>query len=226
MLNILLADAELEMVPESIASHPSVVVNARKRGKKTVNILLDASLHHAAMRNLEMGERRGRPDIVHFSLLLALDSILNQIGKLRIYVHTRNNELIVVDPQTRLPRNYPRFVGLIESLFNNKVVPSREMPLLTLIEGYDFGKCLDNIPHSKVIVFSQTGRNVILSAYLEKMQDENLLCVIGGFPEGDFLSNVYELADDVISIAPQTLSVWTVISELIVNYENVHLPSR
>ncbi|MEM3445505.1 MAG: 16S rRNA methyltransferase [Thermoplasmata archaeon] len=220
MLHVLLCDAELELVPEAIASHPSVVVNAKKRGKKTTRVLLDANLHHAAMRELEMGERRGRPDIVHFFLLLALDSILNQKGQLRVYVHTRNNELILVDPLTRLPKNYPRFVGLIESLFNNWVVPSKEMPLLKLMPGYTFEKCLSYIPKSRVIVFSPKGKLVSLEKYFREIKDEDLLCVIGGFPEGDFLSNVYAYADDVLSISEQTLTVWTVLSEILVNYEN------
>ncbi|MCX8173308.1 MAG: 16S rRNA methyltransferase [Thermoplasmata archaeon] len=220
MLHVLLADAELELVPESIASHPSVVVNARKRGKKTTRVLLDTNLHHAAMKDLEMGERRGRPDIVHFFLLLALDSILNQMGELRVYVHTRNNELILVDPLTRLPKNYPRFVGLMETLFNNGVVPSKEMPLLRLMPDYTFEKCLNSIPHDRTVVLSPTGKPVLPDRYFKEVRAENLLCVIGGFPEGDFLSNVYPLADEVISISDQTLTVWTVLSELLVNYEN------
>ncbi|MEM3397139.1 MAG: 16S rRNA methyltransferase [Thermoplasmata archaeon] len=220
MLHVLLADAELELVPESIASHPSVVVNAKKRGKKTTRVLLDTNLHHTAMKEIEMGDRRGRPDIVHFFLLLALDSILNMRGELRVYVHTRNNELILVDPLTRLPKNYPRFVGLMESLFNNGVVPSKEMPLLKLMSEYSFEKCLNYIPHDRTIVFSPTGKPVSLDKYFTEFKQNNLLCVIGGFPEGDFLSNVYANADDVVSISDHTLTVWTVLSEILVNYEN------
>jgi rRNA small subunit pseudouridine methyltransferase Nep1 len=221
MLHVLLADAELELVPESIASHPSVSINAKKRNKKATRVLLDSNLHHAAMEKLEMGERRGRPDLVHFFLLLALDSVLNQNAKLRVYVHTRNNELILIDPQTRLPRNYPRFVGLIESLFNNGVVPSKELPLLKLQSGFTYEKCVSYIPHSKIVVFSPTGKNVKLREYFKGVDEQvELLCVIGGFPDGDFLSDVYKGADDVISISPHMLTVWTVLSELLVNYEN------
>lgn len=50
---------------------------------------------------------------------------------LRVYIHTRNNEIIYVKPETRIPRNYNRFVGLMESLFKNKAVPP-ELELLKL----------------------------------------------------------------------------------------------
>ncbi|MEO2151558.1 MAG: 16S rRNA methyltransferase, partial [Thermococcus sp.] len=86
MLHLVIADSELELVPESIADHPAVVNYARRRGKKPEEVILEGSYHHAALRKLEDGERRGRPDIVHICLLNALESIANKEGKLRVYV--------------------------------------------------------------------------------------------------------------------------------------------
>lgn len=218
MLNLLLVDSEIETVPQEIASHPAVRASAAKRKKPASQILLDATLHHSAMKRLPQADRRGRPDIVHFFLLLGLESVLSHRGLLRIFVHTRNDELIVVDPATRLPKNYPRFVGLMEALFADKTVPSRGAPLLELNEGYTFKRCLDEIPHSEVIVLSEQGKRVRLDQHLRGKGD--LLCVIGGFSKGDFRSDVYSGADEVISIFEEPLTVWTVTSELIVNYEN------
>lgn len=218
MLNLLLADSEIETVPQEIAGQPAVRINAAKRKKPASKILLDATIHHSAMKRLEGADRRGRPDIVHFFLLLGLESILSKRGLLRIFVHTRNDELISIDPATRLPKNYPRFVGLMESLFADKAVPSRRAPLLRLSEDYSFKRCLDEIPHSKAIVLSEQGKKVRLGQYLHGKED--LLCVIGGFSKGDFRSDVYSGADEVISIYEEPLTVWTVASELIVNYEN------
>ena len=42
-----------------------------------------------------------------------LDSPLNKAGKLQIFVHTQRNVLIEVHPQTRLPRTFSRFSGLM-----------------------------------------------------------------------------------------------------------------
>ncbi len=41
--------------------------------------------------------------------------------------------MIYVNPETRLPRNYNRFLGLMESLFKNRVVP-KDLALLRLEE--------------------------------------------------------------------------------------------
>lgn len=54
-----------------------------------------------------------RPDITHQCLLMLLDSPLNRAGLLQVYIHTEKNVLIEVNPQTRIPRTYTRFAGLM-----------------------------------------------------------------------------------------------------------------
>ena len=54
-----------------------------------------------------------RPDITHQCLLMLLDSPLNRAGLLQIYIHTTRNVLIEVNPQTRIPRTFDRFCGLM-----------------------------------------------------------------------------------------------------------------
>jgi rRNA small subunit pseudouridine methyltransferase Nep1 len=218
MLNLLLVDSEIELVPQEIANYPAVRINAAKRKKPPSQIILDATLHHSAMKRFSQADRRGRPDIVHFFLLLSLESVLNRKGLLRTFVHTRNDELIVIDPATRLPKNYPRFIGLMESLFIDKAVPSKGSPLLKLSGNYSFKRCLEEIAHSEVVVLSEQGTRAKLREHFQGKED--LLCVIGGFPRGDFRSDVYSEADDVISVFDEPLTAWTVTSELIVNYEN------
>ncbi|NPV62013.1 MAG: 16S rRNA methyltransferase [Methanotrichaceae archaeon] len=218
MLNLLLVDSELELVPEEIALHPTVTASARRRKKPATKMLLDSSAHHSAMKRLSEFERRGRPDIVHFFLMVALESVLNHQGMLRAYVHTRNDQLICIDPSSRLPKSYPRFVGLMESLFIEGRVPSRGPALLSIQEGFSFEDCLREIPHSETVVLSEDGEPCRLKDCLKGKDD--LLCVIGGFSHGDFRSNVFAAADRVLSIYEQPLTAWTVASEVIVNYEN------
>jgi rRNA pseudouridine-1189 N-methylase Emg1 (Nep1/Mra1 family) len=43
MLNLLLVDSEIETVPQEIANHPAVRINATKRKKPASQILLDAT---------------------------------------------------------------------------------------------------------------------------------------------------------------------------------------
>jgi rRNA small subunit pseudouridine methyltransferase Nep1 len=44
---------------------------------------------------------------------MLLDSPLNRAGLLQVYIHTAKNVLIEVNPQTRIPRTYTRFAGLM-----------------------------------------------------------------------------------------------------------------
>ena len=45
MISLVLAESSLEIVPEELRSHPSVISHAQKLGKKTSEILLDNSWH-------------------------------------------------------------------------------------------------------------------------------------------------------------------------------------
>lgn len=217
MLNLILADSELELVPETIAGHGCCVSAARKRGKNPRETLLDSTVHYPALERLEQGSRRGRPDLVHFFLLTALDSIQNLEGRLRVFVHTRNGQVIRVRPDTRLPKNQNRFVSLMEQLLLRGQVPPQGDALMTVEEG-SVGGILDEVLAQKTIVLSPRGRAVELRKHFSRMRAKDVACIIGGFPDGDFTSPVYDLADEVLSIAPHVLKVWTVASEVLVNF--------
>jgi len=110
--------------------------NAKRRGKKPAETLLDRSLHHAAMKGLPNSQKRGRPDIVHFCLLEALGAPLNRERGLRVWVHTIGGYAIEVAPEAKLPRDCSRFNSLMEQLFvEGRVPPKGEKPLLSLSPG-------------------------------------------------------------------------------------------
>ncbi len=218
MLELILADAELELVPPEIAGHPACVAHARRRNRRPTETLLDGALHHPALRALPDGSRRGRPDIVHLFLLTALDSILNIQGGLRVTVHTRNDLVIHVRSDTRLPKSQSRFYSLMEQLLINGRVPGGEgEPLMSLQPG-GLRSALDAAGAERVVALSPAGRLVEPREYFAALRGESLACVIGGFPDGDFTSPVAELADELVSISPHTLKVWTVASEVLVSY--------
>ncbi len=215
MLHLVIADSELELVPKSIVEHPAVVNYARKRKKRPEEVILEGSYHHSALRNLEDGERRGRPDIVHVCLLNALESIANREGKLRVYVHTRNDEVIYVNPETRLPRNYNRFLGLLESLFKSKVVP-KDLALLR-IEEKTLNELVGEINPDGVFVMHEEGELIKPRVFGEVLAGlENPLVIVGGFPHGDFRSIV---KGKKVSLYREPLMAWTVVNEVLVNFE-------
>ena len=53
---------------------------------------------------------------------MLMDSPLNRAGLLQVYIHTSTNQLIEISPQTRIPRTFDRFCGLMGKL--RLLVPS------------------------------------------------------------------------------------------------------
>jgi len=224
MLTIILAESELELIPSKIISHPAVISYAKQRNKKPKGLILDSSFHHSAMMDLPEGNRRGRPDIVHIFLLNSLESILNKKGKLKIIIHTRNNEAIFVDSKTRIMRSYHRFIGLFEQLFEKRKIATEEKILLELKKNIPLEKIIENEDYDFIITFSENGKIVDLHDYLTNLKNKkikNILCVIGGFPHGDFHFDLSKHSDDIISIFNEKLTAWTVVNELLTYFNNI-----
>ncbi|MEF8849074.1 MAG: hypothetical protein V5A68_08095, partial [Candidatus Thermoplasmatota archaeon] len=225
LITIILAEAEIELIPDKIRGHPAVVSSAKKRGKKTSEILLDSNFHHRAMQKLNEKHRRGRPDISHIFLLTVLESIANKKNQVKTFIHTRNNEVLKIDSKTRIMRNYSRYMGLLEQLFKKKVVPNEKKPLLSMRKNMSLDDLIKKEKPDYSLCFSSTKKTGSLSKYFTDLKNEenpeNILCLIGGFPKGDFSSNVEKLSDDCISIFSENLTAWTIANEVLVNYNNI-----
>ncbi|HIP85742.1 MAG TPA: 16S rRNA methyltransferase [Pyrodictium sp.] len=217
-LKLVLAEAALELVPRELWGHPSVYKSAWKRGKSPGQILLDRSLHHQAMQRLPKAEKRGRPDIVHFCLLEALDSPLNREGLLEIYVHTFGDYVVWVNPQTRLPRNYNRFVGLMEQLFEaGRVPPNSDKPLM-IVKPMKLETLVRRLSPNRVILLSETGETKRVRTIAEEIVEDmdKTMVIIGAFPHGDFEPSTYKLATHIYSIyRGRSLEAWVVVSHLL-----------
>lgn len=227
MLNLVLAEAALEIIPKKLLSHPSIVKWAKNVGKSPSLTLLDRSYHHKAMLTLDNSLKRGRPDIVHFSLLEALGSPLNKEGLLRTYVHTIGNHLIYVNSEVRLPRNYIRFVGLIEQLFRKNRVPEHGRKLLKLRNG-SLSDLLDEIKPSYVFAFTRLGKpKTLYEVMYSLVKMENPLVIVGAFPRYGFSEETIKLVNEQVSIDQEMLDAWTVTSRVIYEYERViRLPEK
>lgn len=221
VINLILAEAALELVPSEISSHPSVIKSARRRGKHWSEILLDISLHYGAMGKLRNRHKRGRPDITHIVLLEALSSPLNIEGYLNIYIHTVSDYVIFIDPTTRIPRNYNRFVGLIEQLFKEGRIPPNSAKPLMEVKPMNFKNLIKYLGKPGVITLSEKGELMSCSEVCRKAVSEDLPIVIGGFPHGDFNDDVYEISKYVYSIYSKPLDAWVVTSRVISKCEEV-----
>jgi rRNA small subunit pseudouridine methyltransferase Nep1 len=180
------------------------------------------------MKSLPESEKRGRPDIVHFSLLEALGSPLNKEGLLKVCVHTVSDNVIFVNQETRLPRNYNRFLGLMEQLFELKQIPPKGAPLLTLTKNINLHRLMEKIKPDHVVAFSRKGSPRTLEETISGIAEKkNPVAIIGGFPHGTFSENTTKLANEVIAIDREMLETWTVTARVIYEYEKqIGLPLK
>jgi rRNA small subunit pseudouridine methyltransferase Nep1 len=219
LLVLVLAEAALETVPEGLWNHPSVRSHSKRQRKPSGDLLLDRSLHHQAMKRLDENLKRGRPDIAHFCLLEALGSPLNKEGLLEVYVHTRENQVITVNPSTRLPRNYSRFTGLMEQLFQQGKVPSEGKTLLKL-EQKTLQQLLTETETDHILAFSRKGKpKTITEAVLTLKPKQRPAIIVGAFPHNTFSDATVRLADELVCIDTEMLEAWTVTSRAIYQYE-------
>jgi rRNA small subunit pseudouridine methyltransferase Nep1 len=223
MLSLGIVETALELVPTAIAKHPSVVAAAKTRGRPPTGILLDEGVHSPAMSRLPDAEKRGRPDIVHRALLTILDSVFVRESQLAsLFVHTYDGRIVEVDPHTRLPRRFVRFVGLMEQLLSGqakKPAPGAE-PLLRvrseLLTGF-----VQVLHPSCVILLTEDGiptSPAELAKHL--LAESNPLVLVGGFARGAFSQSVRELATQRVSVDPEPLSTSTVVGMVLHSLEN------
>ena len=214
-LILVIVEAAVELVPEEIRGHPSVRAEARRRGKRVDEILLDRSYHHAAMKDLPENWKRGRPDITHFTLLEALGSPLNRLGLLETYVQLRDGHIIWINPETRLPRVYERFKGLIEKLYREPVVEADDKILLKM-ERKTLKDLINELKPDLKILLSEDGEEIgwkelggLITSHRKPM------VMIGGFPRGDFDPETKKHADKIFRIWPTPLEAWTATSRIL-----------
>lgn len=229
MLTLIIAESALETIPESLWNHPAIRKLSKIRRRPPSQILLDRSHHHIAMKKLENNEKRGRPDIVHFALLEALGSPLNKEKQLAIHVHTTGNATIQVNNETRLPRNYNRFVSLIEQLFATHRVPphENEKPLLVL-KQQTLTQLIKEAKPARLIALSRAGRPQTIEDTISDLAKTDKACVlVGGFPKGHFTKAVTQLADETVCVDSEMLETWTVVSRVVYEFERaLSLPQK
>jgi rRNA small subunit pseudouridine methyltransferase Nep1 len=222
VLRVILAGAELEMVPPEIAGHPSVRMNL-PAGRKPTEVLLDQNLHATASRQLPGGERRGRPDIVHYTLLALLESPLCKAGQLEVAVHTSANELIRIRPDTRLPRGEARMHGLLAKVLRDG--RSQDKDPLVWVEGVGKPeKVLEKAGKGPVVRLDEHGARMTPAELAGKAKGGDLTVVLGAFPSGDFHADWKAAAPDAVSLWDTPLNAWAVAAEVVAGWRAVHGP--
>ena len=148
---------------------------------------------------------------------MLLDSPLNRAGLLQVYVHTEKNVLIEVNPQTRIPRTFKRFAGLMVQLLHKFSVKSSEnaMKLLHVIKN----PVTNHIPVGcKKIAMTFSSKVVKNCRELVPAEEEPTVLVIGAFAHGHL--NV-DYTEDDISISNYPLSAALTCAKVCSAFEEV-----
>ena len=216
MISLILAESSLELVPEDLKSHPSVISHAKKLNKRPTEILLDNSWHYAAMKGMNNEMKRGRPDLVHFSILEATTIPLYYENKIKIFIHTINDKVISIGKKVHIPKSYHRFEGLVEKLFLEKTIKT-DRELLS-IQNKSFSELINDLNPSQTIGLSTLGK----SNSFEKIGSnllKNSCIVIGGFQKGHFSESIKNTFTHMFSIGTLPLESHVVVSRMLYEYE-------
>jgi rRNA small subunit pseudouridine methyltransferase Nep1 len=164
-------------------------------------------------------EKMGRPDIIHNTLLQVLETPLNWEGQLRVLVHTQEDQVIIINPKVRLPKNYVRFVGLIEQLFAQGKVPEKGEPLLSLEKG-NVRKLVRMVSPNKVFGFSTLGKPSLLRVISNQISRTKApLAFIGGFPRGHFAEETRGAVNEIFCVDREPLDAWVVAGRFVYDFD-------
>lgn len=229
-ISIVLAESALEIIPSELRNNPLIINYSKKVGKKIDDVFLDKSYHFSAMKgkNIDFIWKRGRPDLVHISLLSILSTPLFLKNLVDVYIHTIDDKVIFIGEQVHIPKSYRRFEGLITKLYQEKEIKydknDSNKYLLKIEKNMTFDSLVDKvIKPDKIIGFSSTGILKDLKTIVNENIETNnkkITFVIGGFQSGHFSQRTRERFQMTYSIAKEQLEAHVVIARLAYECEN------
>ncbi|KAG8184692.1 hypothetical protein JTE90_013085 [Oedothorax gibbosus] len=211
----------------------SVPMHIRKQDKRLIIILEKANLetvkngkNHELLNSedhLGLLKKRGdgttlcRPDITHQCLLMLFDSPLNRAGLLQVYIHTERNVLIEINPQTRIPRTFKRFAGLMVQLLFKYTIRSSagSHRLMKVIKN----PITNHLPVGcRKVCTSFSSDNLLKPRDLVPKDDEPIVIVVGAMAHGQIKEDYTE---ETVAISGYPLSAAATCSKLCTAFEEV-----
>ncbi|RZF46970.1 hypothetical protein LSTR_LSTR014634 [Laodelphax striatellus] len=193
-----------------------ILENAQLESVKVGNSyeLLNCDDHKGILRKNDRDIGSCRPDIVHQCLLMLFDSPLNRAALLQVYIHTEKNVLIEINPQTRIPRTFKRFAGLMVQLLHKFNVRSSDGPmkLLKVIKN----PITDHLPPGCKKIGTSFSSNKVVHPKTIVPDNEPLVVVVGAMAHGQVKADYME---ETISISNYPLSAALTCTKLCSAFE-------
>ncbi|RMC07585.1 hypothetical protein DUI87_17061 [Hirundo rustica rustica] len=182
--------------------------------------LLNCDKHKALLLRNGRDPGEVRPDITHQSLLMLMDSPLNRAGLLQVYIHTKKNVLIEVNPQTRIPRTFDRFCGLMANNGSSYVSGSvTSTPLLTFCSLQVIKNPVsDHLPVGCMKIGTSFAASQVSDLRQLVPAAEPVVIVVGAFAHGSV--NV-DYTEKMVSISNYPLSAALTCAKITTAFEEV-----
>lgn len=171
-MKFLLADTEIELIPPLMHSENLVVESCKRKGKSPQNCILDYFEFPNLIKKYfpEKEKRMARLYIPYFFARLNEESVVGNYLPVDYAVHTKNNIIIERDEIGDIV-DYDSFKNELENKLNN---PRRISHLNDYLSTWE---------DREIAVLHPRGRRI------KRFNRESIL-IIGGFAEGDYLSDL------------------------------------
>ena len=187
--------------------------------------IINCDEHYKIIKSMKKKLDEFRPDIIHQCLLNLFDSPLNKVGLLQVYIHTSKNILIEINPKTRMPRTFKRFLGLFtQLLLKNEIRASDTNEILMRVVNSKIENIVgENTPK---ILLSSKGRLIDIDTYSKNLnsagqgKNSNICFIIGANPKGD-IDPMIKYNDDCVSLSSFDLDSNIVCAKICSSFEKV-----
>lgn len=196
------------MAPKTVKSDKRLIIVLENASLETVKVgkefqLLNCDRHKSIAMRGGRDVANCRPDITHQCLLMLMDSPLNRAGLLQVYIRTERNVLIEINPQTRIPRTFERFCGLMVQLLHKFSIHASDtnQKLLKVIKN----PITDHLPVGCTkIAMSFQGKEVVKPVSLIP-DKEPVVFVVGAMAHGsvtvDYTEATHSISNYPLSAA-------------------------
>ena len=242
--NAATTSSRLSSTPLEVALPPSNLVSKKKqqpvivlldqatletvKNKKNVYELLNCDDHRDLCRKkLRKDPNDFRPDILHQELLALLDSPINKAGMLKVYIKTKKQVLIDVNPSIRIPRTYKRFAGLMVQLLHKmKIKAGSESTTLLKVIKNPFSQYLPAGTHcygmsSQGTLYSPVAlARALLPASPDGDHKPPTCFIVGAMSSGHVSLQDHPYMEKMISISEYPLSGAAAVSRIMSGIEH------
>lgn len=209
MVNVVLVESSLTKIPEKLKKIDKIRSYYSRVYGKFYDVL--------DIRAIPPRERRwvspkgSRPDVVHRSILSVTDHPLFLMGLVDFYIHTIDDRIFKLSKKVRPPRNYVRFLGLMDKLLKEGWVgPRREDPLI-----WEVKVDLKRIVGKDVLLLDEDGPLRDPLPFLRSWPWREGTIMVGGFSRGSFSDRIMALTGEKLSLYRGVLSSSTSLSMIL-----------